>query len=170
MLISIFWGKKHKMILMKYKQLLDFSNAYAVSVIEAMEHMGLDFTLIWAQMAKSFEDKAKHLVEDAGIKIEGDNVKDISESFAKVMKEVGICQRVNINSASDEGVEIDIGECALAPATLQIRQAYPDIIPPCPMMAILAGVIQDKTGKNPYLDSCVWKPELNTSIFTLKLE
>ena len=155
---------------MKYKQLLDFSNAYAVSVNEAMEHMGLDFSLIWAQMARSFEHKAKHLIEDAGIIIQGDNVEDISKNFAKVMKEVGICQRVNINSATDEGVEVDIGECALAPATLHIRQMHPDIIPPCPMMAILAGVIEEKTGKHPYLDSCVWKPELNTSIFKMKLE
>jgi hypothetical protein len=155
---------------MNFKQLLDFSNAFTVSVIESMDHMGLDTALIWSQMAKTFEKQAKNLIEDAGIKFQGDNVQEIAENFAKIMKEVGICQRVNIIAANDDGVEVDIGECVLAPATIQIRQRHPDIIPPCPMMAILAGVIEEKVGKNAYLESCVWKPELNASIFKLKLE
>jgi hypothetical protein len=167
---SIFWGKKCEVILMEFKQLLDFSNAFAVSVIEAMEHMGLDFSLIWAQMAKTFEDKAKHLVEDAGIKIEGDTVQEISENFAKVISEVGLCQSVIISSATDDSVEVNLGECALSPATLQIRQSYPDIIPPCAVMAILGGLIEKKTGKHPYLESNVWKPESNACILKIKLE
>ena len=155
---------------MNYKQLLDFSNGFAVSVLEAIEKMGLDLPLVWAQMANSFEHSAKKLVEDAGIKFSGENIQEISDNFAKIMKEVGICQRVNILNVTDDGVEIDIGECAFASCTLEIRQSYPDSIPPCPMLAILAGNIQGKLGKNAFIESCVWKPELNTSIFKLKLE
>ena len=56
---------------MKFKQLLDFSNAYAVSIIEAMEKMGLDVSLLGYQMAQSLKNGASGLIAESGLKIEG---------------------------------------------------------------------------------------------------
>ena len=45
-----------------------------------------------------------------------------------------------------------------------------NFIPPCPMMAILYGVIEEKAGKVGHVESCEWLPEENTSVFTVTLE
>lgn len=155
---------------MKFKQLIDFSNAYAVSIIEAMEKMGLDVSLLGSQMAQSLNNEAKDLIADSGLKIEGNDVKTITESFVASLKEVGACQIADIKSLDDKSIEIDLGDCILAPATSHIRKTHPSIIPPCPMVALLIGSIEEKTGKQAYIDSCVWKPELNTDVFKIILE
>ena len=155
---------------MKFKQLLDFSNAYAVSMIEAMEKMGLDVSLLGYQMSQSLNNEASDLIAEAGLKIEGEDVKTMTESFVGSLKEVGACQIAEIKNIDDNNIEIHLGECILAPATLHMRNSHPDITPPCPFVALLIGQIEKKCGKQVYIDSLEWKPELNTDIFKLKLE
>ena len=153
-----------------YKQLLDLSNATIVAMGKAMTNMGLSIPLVWNELANSFGNSAKGMLKDAGLEIEGSDVKSIAEDFAKKMKEVGFCQRVNILEATDNKLKVDIGECIFASATKVFRGTDLNFIPPCPMMAILYGAIEEKAGKTGHVESCEWLPEENTSIFTVNLE
>ena len=155
---------------MDYKQLLDASNGIMVAVSEAMTNMGLDIPLIWTQMANAFQGDAKGFLTDMGLNIVGNDIKSIADSYAVEMKRVGIVQRVNIVSASDTELVVDIGECIYAPATTIIRGGDPNMIPPCPMMAILYGVINQQTGKHCSVVKCEFHPELNASTFTVNVE
>ncbi len=155
---------------MDYKQLLDASNGVMVAVAEAMTNMGLDIPLIWTQMANAFQGDAKGFLTDMGLNIVGNDIKSIADSYAVEMKRVGIVQRVNIVSASDTELVVDIGECIYAPATTIIRGGDPNMIPPCPMMAILYGIINERTGKHCSVTKCEFFPELNASTFTVILE
>ena len=153
-----------------YKQLLDLTNATIVAMGKSMMNMGLNIPLVWNELAKTFENSAKGMLIDAGLEIEGSDVKSISEDFAKKMKDIGFCQRVNILENSDSDLKVDIGECVFASATKNFRGTDINFIPPCPMMAILYGAIEEKTGKIGHVDSAEWLPEENTTIFNIKLE
>ena len=153
------------------RQLVDFANALVGVTVKALTKMGLSIPLIWNEMADSItEDGVIGFLKDAGLTIEGTDVKSITEDFAKKIKEVGYCQRANIVEVSDDKVVMDLGECILAPATKSIRGTDVNFITPCPMMAILYGVIEAKTGKKGFIEKSEWKPEENTTIMTLKLE
>ncbi|MEJ2252503.1 MAG: hypothetical protein P8Y97_22940 [Candidatus Lokiarchaeota archaeon] len=155
----------------KYKELLDFTNALTGVTIESFVDMGLTIPLMWNQMANSFvKDRVQNLLKDSGLNIEGSDVKSITEDFAKKIKETGFCQRANVLEAEDSKVVIDLGECVLAPITKVIRGNDLNMIPPCPMMALLYGTIENKTGKRGSIEKAEWKPQENTTIFTLKLE
>ncbi|MEJ2277012.1 MAG: hypothetical protein P8Y70_04580 [Candidatus Lokiarchaeota archaeon] len=155
----------------KYKELLDFTNALTGVTIESFVDMGLTVPLMWNQMANSFvKDRVQNLLKDSGLNIEGSDVKSITEDFAKKIKETGFCQRANVLEAEDSKVVIDLGECVLAPITKVIRGNDLNMIPPCPMMALLYGTIENKTGKRGSIEKAEWKPQENTTIFTLKLE
>ncbi|MFX1574949.1 MAG: hypothetical protein ACFFB0_19605 [Promethearchaeota archaeon] len=153
-----------------YKQLLDISNATLVAMGKAMINMGLNIPLVWNECANVFENSAKNLLKDAGMVIEGDNVKSITEDFTKKVKDLGFCQRANILELTDEKLVIDLGECVFASATKVFRGNDRDFIPPCPFMSMLYSTITEKTGKIGYIEACQWKPEQNTSIFTVRLE
>ncbi len=154
-----------------YKQLLDFTNAITGVTVESLLDMGLTIPLMWNQMANSFvKDSVKNLLKDSGLEIGGSDVKSITENFASKIKESGFCQRVNVLEISDDKIVIDIGECVLAPITKVIRGNDLNKIPPCPMMALLYGEIENKTGKRGSIEKAEWKPEENTTIFTLQLE
>ncbi|MFX1444004.1 MAG: hypothetical protein ACFFHV_11360 [Promethearchaeota archaeon] len=153
-----------------YKQLLDISNATLVAMGKAMMNMGLNIPLVWNECANSFRNSAKSLIKDAGIELNGSDVKSITEDFTKKIKEAGYCQRANALEISDDKIVMDLGECIFASATKVFRGNDLNFIPPCPMMSILYSAIEEKTGKKGYIESCQWKPEENTSIFTVKLE
>lgn len=155
----------------EYRRLMDFSNALVGVTVDALMNMGLNIPLIQNEMANAFtKGKGRDFLRDSGLTIEGDNVETITNSFAEKIKEVGLCQRANVLEISDEKVVIDLGECILAPVTKKIRGDDVHKIPPCPMMAILYGEIEDKTGKRGKIEKALWKPEENTTIFTLNLE
>ncbi|MEJ2249823.1 MAG: hypothetical protein P8Y70_05995, partial [Candidatus Lokiarchaeota archaeon] len=153
-----------------YKQLLDMSNATLLAMGKSMMNMGLNIPLVWNELAHAYENSAKGILQDTGISIEGDDVKSISEDFAKKLKEVGFCQRVNLLEVNDEKIKIDIGECIFAAATKKFRGNDLNFIPPCPMVAILYGAIEKNIGKKGYVEKAQWKPEENTTIFDIKLE
>ncbi len=154
-----------------YKQLLDFSNGMTAVFFETFNKMGLSIPLIFNEFSEGFNaNDVKEFLQSAGIIIEGTDVKSVTESFAKTMKEVGLCQRVKVLEISDDEVKIDIGECVLGPMTKLFRGTDLNKIPPCPMMAILNGALAEKAGKRGHVESCKWVPEENTSIFTMKLE
>jgi hypothetical protein len=155
---------------MEYKGLLDTSNAVMVAVAEAMVNMGLDIPLIWTQMANAFQSDAKGLLGSLGLNIQGNDVASIAESFAIEMKKSGAVQRCNIVSANDNELKVDIGECIFAPATTIIRKGDNNMIPPCPMMAILYATINEKLGKNCVVTKCEFFANLNASTFTVSLE
>jgi hypothetical protein len=156
--------------IMDYKGLLDTSNAVMVAVAEAMTNMGLDIPLIWTQMANAFQGNAKGMLTDLGLKIEGNDVASVVESFSSEIKKTGAVQRCNVVSVSEEEIKVDIGECIYAPATTIIRNGDNDMIPPCPMMAILYSALNEKTGKHCTVTKCDFKPDLNASVFTVALE
>lgn len=141
-----------------------------VAIVQSMADLSLGVPLIWAQMSKAFEKSAKGLLKDAGVTITGSDVPSIAKSFTNAIKSVGLCQRVNMLEVSDSKLVVDIGECVLAPATKVLSEKYPHLTPPCPMLAILSGAIENATGKKSRLDGCVFKPEENTRIFTVRLE
>jgi len=155
----------------EYKDLLNFLNASFGVAVDSLTTMGLNIPLISNQMADSFHsDGVKGLLADCKLDIDGSDVKSITEDFVKKIKQVGFCQRANIVEVNDSKVVIDLGECVLAPITKVIRGTDLNKIPPCPMMALLYGTINKKTGKTGSIEKAEWKPEENTTIFTLNLE
>ncbi|MEE9379362.1 MAG: hypothetical protein V3V33_15160 [Candidatus Lokiarchaeia archaeon] len=153
-----------------YKQLLDMSNTTLVAMGMTMINMGLNIPLVWNELANVFASSAKSMLDDTGMKIEGSDVKSITEDFASKIKEIGFCQKADIIEVSDDNIVIDLGECIFGPATTIFRGNDPNFIPPCPMMGILYSAIESKTGKKGFIEKCLWKPKENSSIFTIKLE
>ena len=154
-----------------FKQLVDFTNALTGVTVESLLDMGLTIPLMWNQMANSFvKDSVQKLLKDSGLVIEGSDIKSITNDFVKKIKETGFCQRANIVEINDNKIIIDLGECVLAPITKILRGNNLNMIPPCPMMALLYGTIETKTGKKGSIEKAEWKPNLNTTIFTLQLE
>ena len=153
-----------------YKQLLDMSNTTLVAMGKTMINMGLNIPLVWNELANVFGKEAKAMLKDTGMEIVGSDVKSITEDFAKKIKEIGFCQTADIIEASDDQIVIDLGECIYAPATTLFRGGDMSFIPPCPMMGILYSAIESQTGKKGYIEKCEFKPDKNTSIFTVKLE
>lgn len=153
-----------------YKQLLDMSNATLVAMGTAMMNMGLNVPLVWNELANVFGDGAKTMLSDLGLKIEGSDVKSITDDFANKIKEIGFCQRAIVIEATEEKIVIDLGECIFGSATKKFRGTDLNFIPPCPMMGILYSAIEEHTGKKGFIESCLWKPEENTSVFTVSLD
>ncbi|MFW9773079.1 MAG: hypothetical protein ACFFEO_13070 [Candidatus Thorarchaeota archaeon] len=153
-----------------YKQLLDISNATLVAMGKAMINMGLNIPLVWNECANVFENSAKNILKDAGMIIEGNDVQSITENFANKVKELGFCQRANILELNNDKIVMDLGECIFASATKIFRGNDREFIPPCPFMSMLYSTITERTGKVGYIESCQWKPEENTSVFTVRLD
>ncbi|MFW9825163.1 MAG: hypothetical protein ACFFE4_19635 [Candidatus Thorarchaeota archaeon] len=153
-----------------YKQLLDISNATLVAMGKSMINMGLNIPLVWNECANVFENSAKNILKDAGMIIEGNDVQSITQSFASKVKELGFCQRANILELNNDKIVMDLGECIFASATKIFRGNDRAFIPPCPFMSMLYSTITERTGKVGYIESCQWKPEENTSVFTVRLD
>jgi len=146
------------------------SNATLVAMGSAMVNMGLNVPLVWNEIANVFGNGAKHMLADLGLKPEGSDVKSIAEDFAVKIKKLGFCQRAIVMEATDSKLVIDLGECIFGSATKVFRGDDLNYIPPCPMMSILYSAIETETGKKGFIESCLWVPEKNTSIFTVSLE
>lgn len=155
---------------MEYKQLLDTSNVVVAAMAKALENMGLSSPLIISQVATILNGEVKDLAASTGLNVNGSDVKSVTESFVAEMKKLGAAQRVELVSAGDSEVVMDLGECVFAPATKAIRGNDLTMIPPCPFMAVLTAALKAGTGKDFGVTTCEWKPELNTSIFTLSSE
>ncbi len=155
----------------EFKDLLTFTNISFGVAVNSLLKMGLNIPLIQNEMAEMFHsDGVKGLMKDVGLEVGGSDVKSITEDFTKKIKEVGFCQRANIIEVSDSKVVLDLGECVLAPITKVLRGNDINYIPPCPMVAILYGAIEKNTGKTGSVEKAEWKPEENTTIFTINLE
>jgi hypothetical protein len=155
---------------MEYKQLMDTSNVVIAAMTKALQNMGLSSPLIISQVADFLNGEVKGLVDSTGIAVEGTDVKSVAESFVTEMKKLGATQRVELVSTGDSEVVIDLGECVFAPATKAIRGTDRTMIPPCPFMAVLTAALNAGTGAHFGVTKCEWKPEQNTSIFTLTAE
>jgi hypothetical protein len=156
---------------MEYKNLLDLSNL-VISILQgSMGRMGLSSELILAQVKDHMATpEIQNTFDGYKMKITGADVQSVVKSWEDVTKEIGATQRVIIEDLSDTQVVVDIGECAFATATKIIRGDDKDAIPPCPFIAMLTAAIEVNTGKNTVVESCKWKPELNTSVFTISME
>ena len=158
---------------MEYKQLLDTSNVVVAGLIKSVLDMGINVPLLHSQMANILNNEAKDLLAHTGVIIEGTDVKSITESFVVEMKKLGATQRAELVSTSDSEVVMDLGECIFAPATLAVRGGRGGdrtIIPPCPFIGMLIAALNVRTDKDFSITKCDWKPELNTSIFTINGE
>lgn len=155
---------------MEYKQLMDTSNVVVAGLVKSVLNMGINVPLLHSQMASILNHEAKDLVAHTGVNIEGTDVKSVAESFVAEMKKLGATQRVELVSTGDSEVVIDLGECVFAPATLAVRGNDRTVIPPCPFIGMLIAALNERTGTYFGVTKCEWKPELNTSIFTLTAE
>lgn len=156
---------------MEYRQLVDVSNLI-ISVLQgAMGRMGLSPELILAQVKDHMTtDEVQNILDQYGLKIAGSDAKSVTDSWVEAVKKIGAAQRVIVQKSDDSQVVVDLGECAFAPATQIIRGDDKEAIPPCPFIAMLSAALEVNTGKSASVDRCEWKPELNTSIFTISLE
>lgn len=156
---------------MEYRQLVDVSNLVIAVLQGAMGRMGLSPELILAQVKDHMTTKeVQEILNGYGLKIEGSDVKSVTDSWVDAVKKIGAAQRVIIQNTDDSHVVVDIGECAFAPATKVIRGNNKEAIPPCPFVAMLTAALEVNTGKAANVDRCEWKPELNTSVFSISLE
>lgn len=151
--------------MVSYKQLIDISNATILSLFKAMKNLGINFDLVWNEMAFTFRD----LLKDTDLLFEGSNVNEIANSFAAKMKEIGLCQRVELEEASDDKIVIDIGDCVFATACRSLRGEKFTSQPPCPMIAILYSNINENLGKEGSVTDFKTVPENNTDVFTISL-
>lgn len=154
----------------EYEQLRSFLNAFMVAIAQAMADLSLGIPLIWTQMSKAFGKGARDLLRDVGIEMSGNDVHSIVGSFVNAIKSAGLCKRVNLLEESDSKLVVDIGECVLSPATKKLAESYPNLIPPCPMLGILANAIESATGKRSRLEHCEYNAKDNARIFTVSLD
>ncbi|MHA1283306.1 MAG: hypothetical protein ACTSVV_18070 [Promethearchaeota archaeon] len=152
--------------MVSYRQLIDISNATILSLLKAMKNMGLNFDLIWNEMAFTFRD----LFKDTDLIFGGDDVKSIAENFAKKIKEIGFCQAIDILEANDDKVVVDLGDCIFATACRSLRGDDYMSQPPCPIVAILYSSINEHLNKKGSVTNFETHPEKNTDIFTISLE
>lgn len=156
---------------MEYKELVDLSNLVIAILQGAMGRMGLSSELILAQVKDHMTSKeVQDILAGYGLKIDGSDVKSVADSWAEVVKKIGAAQRLNFEKIDDSQIVVDLGECAFAPATKIIRGDDREAIPPCPFIAMLIAALEVNTGKTATLDRCQFKPEMNTSVFTIGLE
>ncbi|MHA1411000.1 MAG: hypothetical protein ACTSUX_04860 [Promethearchaeota archaeon] len=152
--------------MVSYRQLIDISNATILALVKAMKNVGVNEQIIWNEMSFTFRD----LLKDTDLIFSGNDVKSIADSFAAKMKEIGLCQRVNINEANDDKVVIDIGDCVFSTACRRLRGEDYMSQPPCPMIAILYSNINENLGKEGYVSDFKTNPQENTDEFTISLE
>lgn len=157
---------------MEYRQLVDVSNAAMVSLIESMFNMGLDVSLIWTQMAQALKEDGLDMLEQAGVKITGNDVQSVTNSFAEEFKKVGIVHIANVEEVTEDRVVIELGECVFMPATAKVREKLNDVnaLVPCPVLAALAGQIEQITGKHAYQEAATYLPERSSTRFVMILE
>ena len=133
--------------------------------------MGLSSELILAQVKDHMTLKeVQDTLSSYGVVIEGSDIKTIVESWSESVRNIGAAQRLNVEIKSDSQIIVDIGECVFAQATAHIRMEDPKTIPPCPFVSMLTAAIEVNTGKMTNITECEYKPELNTSIFTVVVE
>jgi len=157
---------------MDYRKLVDFANYMMVAYNEAMENMGLNRDLVLIQMARAFQEKAKHIIDkDFNLDITGNDVKSVIESFMKRIKETGICQRSEIVELNENTAVLKLGDCIMNQATKVLMKGRPDgYIPACPIISMLHGYIEALTGKRFMIDKFEFIPNENTDKITIKLE
>ncbi|MHA1907281.1 MAG: hypothetical protein ACW98Y_08300 [Candidatus Thorarchaeota archaeon] len=156
---------------MDFKGMVDVSNLIVATMQEAMNNMGLNGDLILAQVKNAIgAESIQNLMVSSGIKIEGTDVTSVLQSWKAAMNELGAAQRCEIVSNGSSEIVVDLGECVFAPATAIIRGDDKEAIPPCPFIGMLSASLTKATGKVFDLTRCQFKPEMNTSIFTLVAE
>ena len=156
---------------MDARKLTNISNAAISALVLSMENMGINLSLIWSQLANAFQDEhIRGILSDLGLQVKGDDVKSITESFMDEMMKSGMIQRMNVTSASDTEIVLDLGDCVFTQAGHAARGEGRDIIPPCSIMAILYSIINRTTGKNLQITKYEFKPETNSCYFTIKVE
>ncbi len=156
---------------MDYKQLLDVSNLIVASVARSITRMGLSGDLIITQVATEMEsDDIQKSIAHSGLEVTGTDVDSVLNSFNEQMAKLGAVQKIDIQKISDSEYKINLGDCALIPATQLIRGDNPTLIPPCAWMALLSSSIEKKTSNTSVVTACRWKPDSNTCEFTLSVE
>jgi hypothetical protein len=131
----------------------------------------LDMKLVNRQVGDALlsTEYGTKFLESMGFKTpKGKDAKSITEDYGKQFKDIGITNTFDIISASDEKLELDIGMCVFASATSAFRDGGVEI-PPCPVVGLLLSVIDKNMKKHGVVTGCEYKPESNSSVFTIEL-
>ncbi len=156
---------------MNIRKLTNITNATISALVKSMEEMGLNLSLIWGQLSRAFQDShIRGILDDLGLEIEGTDVKMITESFGSEMMKSGMIQRMNVTSASDNLVEITLGDCVFSQATHSVLNRADEIVPPCSMLAILYSVVNRVTGRGMDVVKHNFDPATNSCSFTINVE
>ncbi|MGQ4876564.1 MAG: hypothetical protein ACP6IY_21065 [Promethearchaeia archaeon] len=152
--------------MVSYRQLIDISNATILALYKALNNFGVNFDIVWNELAFTF----RGLLKDSDLIFGGSTVEEIAKNFAEKMKEIGLCQKVDIKEADDNHVSIVIGDCVFSSACRQLRGEDYSAQPPCPMIAIMYSNINEALGKEGSITE--FKPihEENSDFFKISLE
>lgn len=145
-------------------------NTFMYGFGTAMSRM-LDMKLVNRQVGEALlrTEHGKKFLESMGFKKPKGDVKAITEDFGKQFKDIGITQTFNVIEATDDKIVTDIGMCVFASATSAFREKGVDI-PPCPVIGLLLSIIDEDLNKHGVVRECVYKPESNSSVFTIELQ
>ncbi len=145
-------------------------NTFMYGFGTAMSRM-LDMKLVNRQVGEALlkTDYGTKFLETLGFQKPTGDVKAITKDFGKQFKDIGVTQTFDVIEASDDKIVADIGMCVFASATSAFREQGIDI-PPCPVVGLLLSIIDEDLNKHGVVRECVYKPESNSSIFTVELQ
>jgi hypothetical protein len=131
----------------------------------------LDMKLVNRQVGEALltTDYGRKFLGSMGFKPPaGGDAKSITEDYAQQFKKIGITNTFDVLEANDDKLVMDIGMCVFASATSAFR-AQGVTIPPCPVVGLLLSIISKELNKHGIMTDCEYKPESNSSIFTVEL-
>jgi hypothetical protein len=96
------------------------------------------------------------------------DVPSLVQAYAEEFKKSGITQVFEVIEATDEKLVLDIGMCVFASATAAFRAEGVEI-PPCPIVGIVLAALNKQLRVNGKIVDAVYKPEANSTVFTIDL-
>lgn len=131
----------------------------------------LDMKLVNRQVGEALltTDYGQKFLGSMGFKTPtGQDAKSIAEDYARQFKDIGVTNTFDVLEADDDKLVMDIGMCVFSSATSAFREQGV-VIPPCPVVGLLLSIIDKKLRKHGVMTDCEYKPEKNSSIFTVEL-
>lgn len=144
-----------------------FMNMFMYGLGSALNEL-IDMKLVNIQLSKKLlTDKGKLFMKDIGIPvIEDTDVNSITEQYRDALKNKGITQYFEILKVDKEHATLNIGQCVFAPATKMFRDSGMKIVP-CPIVALLLGIIRKNTHLHGTVQDMVYHPETNSTVFCI---
>ncbi|MGQ4876355.1 MAG: hypothetical protein ACP6IY_20015 [Promethearchaeia archaeon] len=155
-----------------YEELLGVSNALFYILYKTGEHFGLNADLIFNVMAIIIKDDPKLLKAFSDIDINGTDLKTIADNFATKMMNMGYCENVAINEASDNQVIVEISDSIFLRSVKHFvgNNGGGDTLIPDPLIIILYAIINMNTGRVGNITGSKYFPDKNMISYTVTLE